>query len=256
MTNLNNLDIIILIIVGISALIALSRGLIKEVLSIIGWILSGFAVVWLLPVFTPIANQYVSSGLLAGIVSAIFILIIFMVIWTYATDSLNGKIRHSKLNGVDRILGLFFGIIRAFLIVVLANILIGWCIPADRQPEVMQKSKYYQIAGSFAEPVEKLIPQETLDMIKKKTDEYMAKEQPEEEKAKEEQKKLEAEELFNRLAKPEIEKKSDKKAEPKDEKTDKKSENKSAKEEKKDQDFSGYNTNERQNLERLIDMVE
>ena len=34
---LNNLDIIILIILGLSALIALSRGLIKEVLSIIGW---------------------------------------------------------------------------------------------------------------------------------------------------------------------------------------------------------------------------
>ena len=36
---LNNLDIIILIILGLSALIALSRGLIKEVLSIIGWVL-------------------------------------------------------------------------------------------------------------------------------------------------------------------------------------------------------------------------
>ena len=33
---LNNLDIIILIILGLSALIALSRGLIKEVLSILG----------------------------------------------------------------------------------------------------------------------------------------------------------------------------------------------------------------------------
>ena len=39
MYQLNNLDIIILFVIGISALIALSRGLVKEVLSIIGWVL-------------------------------------------------------------------------------------------------------------------------------------------------------------------------------------------------------------------------
>ena len=49
MTDINNLDVVILILVGISGLIALSRGLIKEVLSIIGWVLSALAVVWLLP---------------------------------------------------------------------------------------------------------------------------------------------------------------------------------------------------------------
>ena len=41
---MNSLDVVILIIVLISALIALNRGLIKEVLSIIGW-------AWL-PLFT------------------------------------------------------------------------------------------------------------------------------------------------------------------------------------------------------------
>lgn len=240
MTELNNLDVIILIIIGISALIALSRGLIKEVLSIVGWVLSGFAVVWLLPVFTPITKQYINSGLISGVVSALFILILFMVIWIIVTESLIGKIRGSKLSGLDRTLGLFFGIMRAFLIIILLNILVSWCMPKDKQPEFMQKSKYFQLAGEFAKPIEGLIPQETLDLIKKKTDEYIAdKENPtKEKKLKEEQKKQAADELFNRLARPEIEKK-------KEETNEKIKEN-----------FSGYNKNERENLERLIDMVE
>ncbi len=250
MTPLNNLDVVILIVVIISALIALSRGLIKEVLSIVGWVLSGFAVVWLLPVLTPIAKQYVESGLLAGIVSAICILIIFMVIWIFLTDSMIGKIRTSKLNGLDRLLGLFFGIMRAFLIIILVYILASWCMPPEKQPEVMQKSKYFQKAGEFAKPIENLIPQETLDMIKEKTSEYMGSKEKKDdkEKAEEAQKKQESEELFNRLAKPEIEKKSDKK---KEEKADEKS-----KTDNKKEDFSGYNNSERNNLERLIDMVE
>lgn len=249
MTELNNLDVIILIVVGISGLIALSRGLIKEVLSIVGWVLSGFAVVWLLPFFTKITNQYVSSGLVSGILSAVFILILFMVIWILVTDSMVGKIRSSKLSGLDRILGLFFGIMRAFLLIILIYILCGWCVPADRQPEFMRKSKYFQIAGSFAEPIENLIPQETLDVIKKKTDAYIAeKEQPDKERQEaEEQKKQAADDLFNRLAQPKIEKKAETKSE-KPEKNEKKK--------PVSEDFSGYNTHERENLERLIDMVD
>ncbi len=249
MTDLNNLDIVILIVVGISGLIALSRGLIKEVLSIVGWVLSGFAVIWLLPVFTPITNEYIESGLIAGVVSAIFILILFMVIWIFMTESIIGRIRVSKLNSIDRLLGLFFGVMRAFLLIVLIYILVSWAMPTEKQPEVMQKSKYFQLAGDFAKPIEGLIPQETLDKIKEKTDSYISKKEKSKDKEqakKEEKKKLEAEELFNRLAKPEIEKKIDKTKEEIKEKA----------EEKIKENFSGYNNNERENMERLIETVE
>ena len=111
---LNNLDIIILIILGLSALIALSRGLIKEVLSIIGWVLGSAAVIYLLPVFTPITKEYIANGMIAGVVTSIFILILFMVIWILLTGNIVGKVRSSKLSSVDRVLGLFFGIMRAF----------------------------------------------------------------------------------------------------------------------------------------------
>lgn len=50
---MNNVDVIILIIVGISALIALNRGLVKEVLSIIGWVLATVSIIYLLPVLNP-----------------------------------------------------------------------------------------------------------------------------------------------------------------------------------------------------------
>ena len=117
-------------------------------------------------------------------------------------------------------------------------------MPPEKQPEFMQKSKYFQKAGDFAKPIESLIPQETLDMIKQKTDAYIAEKEKtsDKEKSKQEKKKQEAEELFNRLAKPEIEKKTDKE--------------KSETEEKIKENFTGYNNNERENMERLIETVE
>ena len=96
MYQLNNLDVVILIVVAVSALIALSRGLIKEVLSIVGWILATMAIIYLLPVCLPFTKKFISSGLLAGILTALSIFVIFFVFWIYSTSQIIGKIRTSK----------------------------------------------------------------------------------------------------------------------------------------------------------------
>lgn len=245
MQQLNNMDIAILIIVGISALIALGRGLVKEVLSIVGWVLAGAAVIYLLPVLNPFTLKYIESGWMAGITTAAFILILFMIIWIYATAGVVGKIRTSKLSGLDRMLGLFFGVVRAFLLVVLMYILISWMMPVKSQPDLLKKSKYFQIAGNFAEPIEKLIPKDTLDAIKEKTAEAGLTDDEEEEKPAEkkpaekakDKDKSDVDALFEKLAQPQIEKMRD----------DKK------KLQKIKEDFEGYNAYERDNLNRLIE---
>ena len=245
MQQLNNMDIAILVIVGISALIALGRGLVKEVLSIVGWVLAGAAVIYLLPVLNPFTLKYIESGWMAGIATAAFILIVLIIFWIYATAGVVGKIRTSKLSGLDRLLGLFFGIVRAFLLIVLMYILISWMMPVKSQPDLLKKSKYFQIAGNFAEPIEKLIPKDTLDAIKEKTsevgltgdddDEPAAEQKPAE--AEKDKDKSDVDALFEKLAQPQIEKmREDRK-----------------KLQKIKEDFEGYNAYERDNLNRLIE---
>ena len=104
MEQLNNLDVVILIITAVSALIALCRGLVKEVLSIIGWVLAAVVVFYMLPILTPFAKNYIASSMMAGIVTALLILIVFYIIWLLSTDKMVSKIRTSKLSALDRIL--------------------------------------------------------------------------------------------------------------------------------------------------------
>ena len=252
MTDMNNLDVIILIIVGISALIAYSRGLIKEVLSIVGWILGCIAVIYLLPILNPITMEYVKNGTFAGVLTAVAILILFLVCWVLFTAKIVGKVRTSKLGGLDRMLGLFFGIARACLLIILCYILIGWVVPPEKQSPILQESKYYTLAGTFADPIENLIPEETLEKIKnssflstpkkeKASEEKTIEENKVKEKAhkiekEKEQEKTEQEELFNKLTQPKIKKKNP---------TQKAKEN-----------FDGYKKNERADLDRLIENIE
>lgn len=232
MYQMNNVDIIILSVVAVSALIGLNRGLIKEVLSITGWILATVLIIYLLPVLLPITQKAVSNGIFAGILTSLLIFTVFFIIWVYTTGDLVGKIRTSKLNGLDRFLGLFFGIMRAFLLIVLFNIMVSWIIPEDKQEGVLKESKYYNLAGSFAKPLEDLIPQETLDKIKEQANAMSEKVSSN----KDNKQKDETQVLFEKLTQPQI----------------KKSENN----EKKAEESKGYKETERENLDRLIESVE
>ncbi|MBQ8436255.1 MAG: CvpA family protein [Alphaproteobacteria bacterium] len=237
---MNNVDVIILILVGLSSLIALSRGLIKEVLSIIGWVLATISIIYLLPVFEPIVDEYIISGWMASVVGAIIILIVFMLIWYFATNGLIKDIRKSRLSTADRVLGLFFGIARAFLLVILFYIMIGWIMPPKTQPEVLQDSKYFQLAGTFAKPIEDLIPEETLVEIRERAKNWTEQDKPKKENKKEKTSDKpgdEAAELFEKLARPQIKKVIEE----------------AKKEQENENKDDGYNNNERENLDRLIE---
>ena len=228
---MNNLDIFILIIVLISGLIALNRGLIKEVLSIIGWMLSVVAIVTLLPIVQPLVQNFAQGDTFSLVVSAILILIVFFIIWIIITSQIIDKIRSSKLSAIDRILGLFFGIVRAWILIILFNILVGWVMTSDEQPQVMKESKYFQMAGDFAEPVEKLLPKDLIEGAQKEN------EKKSEEKEHEKVLSEDMDKLFDKLVQPKVESKKNK---------DSVSKNKNN---------EGYNKSEQKSLDRLIEMT-
>ena len=228
---MNNLDIFILVVVAISALIALNRGLLKEVLSIIGWSLSVVAIVVMLPIVEPFMYKYIDNDIFAVIVSSILIIVVFFVVWIIITSQIINKIRSSKLSTIDRLLGLFFGIVRACILIILFNILAGWMLPPDEQPDLFKESKYYQLAGDFAEPIEKMLPQELFESVKEQQ-EAVAKE---EEKSKEESVLSEdMNNLFDKLLQPKVEKKKSK--------------------EDEEKASEGYNKSEQKSLDRLIEL--
>jgi membrane protein required for colicin V production len=230
MQPLYNLDVVILIITAISALIALCRGLVKEVLSILGWVLSAVVVFYLLPILTPFAEVYIASSIMASIVTALGILIVFYIVWLLTTDKMIGKIRSSKLSALDRMLGLVFGVVRACLIVILFNILISWVLPEESKEGMFKESRYFTLAGEFAKPIEGLIPEETKDLIRTKKLIENDSKKNDKNKAEEDKEEKSIDELFEKLASPKIEK------------TD-----------VKEEQFEGYQENMTDNLDRLID---
>jgi membrane protein required for colicin V production len=126
-------DYAILTIIVISALISIWRGFVKEVLSLIGWILA----FWVAFSFVHTGAQWLKGYIsVPSVRLAVAFTVLFVVTLLVAgvVNFLLGKlVSATGLSGTDRMLGVFFGIGRGAAIVAVLVLLAG-TTPLPRDP--------------------------------------------------------------------------------------------------------------------------
>ena len=135
------LDGILLAVMLISALLAMIRGFMREVLSIASWAAAALVTLYFYKRLMPVAeqyfsNQYVAMGLVVG---ALFFgtLIVVAII----TIKISDAILDSRIGALDRTLGFLFGLARGFIIVVVAYAFFDWLVLSKAQPKWMTEAK-------------------------------------------------------------------------------------------------------------------
>lgn len=117
-------DYIVLLIVGVAAVGGFMRGLVQEVLSLAAWFLAIFAIRALHTPATEFLAGYIGSGTSTAILAFTLLLLIPYAAMKLIAKYVGTASRRSVLGPIDRVLGLGFGIIKGFLIVVIAFSLI------------------------------------------------------------------------------------------------------------------------------------
>ena len=126
------IDYAILSIIGISALISILRGFVKEALSVLGWIVA----LWVAFTFCTEAAKYLQDYIsVSSVRTAAGFLVLFVscLIVAGIVNYLAGKlVAGTGLSGTDRMLGVVFGVARGALIVSVLVLLAGYTeVPKD-----------------------------------------------------------------------------------------------------------------------------
>ena len=163
--NFNQIDILIIILTIISMIYGYSRGLIKEILSILSLLISVYISVNVYPNFSLIIKEYIEMAVLADSISfALMFLFLYSLINIFS-NFIVASITNTPIRVLDKNFGILFGFFRALLIFSLLNILLYWTLWKESKPEWLNNSKSMVLINYTSEKLIKILPNNSLKKV-------------------------------------------------------------------------------------------
>ena len=116
-------DIVILAVMAISLVFGLFRGLLRELLSLVSWVLAFWVAYRYSANVAEIIDRALQNPTLSQAVSAVLVFVIVLVALMVLTSLIAKVFKATGLAGIDRILGGLFGLGRGVVILLAALIL-------------------------------------------------------------------------------------------------------------------------------------
>lgn len=135
-------DLAVLAVLAVSAILAFMRGLVREVLGIAAWAGAIAAAVWGLPLLRPQLKQWMGASPWVDPAGFVAIFIVSLIVLMIVARLIGRAVRNSPLGGLDRTLGLVFGLARGAALVVVAYIVAGMVMPLDRWPDPVLQARF------------------------------------------------------------------------------------------------------------------
>jgi membrane protein required for colicin V production len=146
-------DIFVLVIIALSALFALSRGLVTELLSLAAWV---GAFIGLRLFFAPVSlwmRSFIDSGPGADILTLGLLFFGIHFLLKFIAGFLGDKVKQSPVGVVDRVLGMAFGALRGLLIVSLAYAALMLLVSREHMPDWVRGSRFEPLVAFGADTV-------------------------------------------------------------------------------------------------------
>lgn len=152
------------LVIVISAILAYSRGLVREAMSILGWIAAAVLAFLFAPKVHPLMSElpavgkYLADSCELSVIAAFAaVFALALVLASLFTPLLSSVIQKSALGGVDQALGFIFGAARGVLLVLVAFIVYSKVLGDDPIPMIDQ-SRSAQIFAKTQSQLDEAIP--------------------------------------------------------------------------------------------------
>ena len=169
---INTLDVIVIALLLLSSVLAFARGMVLEMLSLLGWLIAYFGARFITPLlkdgvvafvgaYKSLADWIKSITDIENFVYVTLLLVLFILIavaFYFINHWLVKFIRISRLNLVDRSLGFAFGLVRGALLVSIVYLMAMWVWESDKMPSWIKEAKTAALMERGALLVQGFIP--------------------------------------------------------------------------------------------------
>src|SRR3954453_11375188 len=159
------LDIILLVVMLISALLAMVRGFMREVLSIASWAAAALLTLYAYPRLKRIVLQYFSNDIVASAICVGGVFLGTLLIVSVITIKISDMVLDSRIGALDRTLGFLFGLARGLVIVVVAFLFFNWLVPDRSQPEWVKNAKSLVVLKKTGDTLMSMLPEDPENTI-------------------------------------------------------------------------------------------
>ena len=165
------IDGVVALVIVLSALLAYSRGFVREALAIAGWIVAGIVAFLFAPQVEPLVKEVPVVGdfiadscelSMIGAFTAIFAVVLIAA--SLITPVFSSLIQRSALGGLDQGVGFLFGVARGVLLVAIAYFVYETVV-TSQNIQVIDDSRSARIFSNLTEKVEDGDPEAALGWI-------------------------------------------------------------------------------------------
>ncbi|MGX9145433.1 CvpA family protein [Mesorhizobium sp. 128a] len=151
----------------VSAMLAMVRGLSREILSVVSWAAAAAAAFFFYKPVLPYVQPYVESDKIAMAASAGIVFVIALIVVSVITMKLADWIIDSRIGALDRTLGFLYGAARGILVVAVALLFFNWLAGA-KAPAWVANAKSRPLLETIGAKLESLLPEDPENAILKK----------------------------------------------------------------------------------------
>jgi len=175
------IDAIVAVVIILSAILAYSRGFVREGLAILGWIAAAVVAYTFadaarpLIAQLPVINKFLADSCeLATIGGFAGVFALALVVFSIITPLFASAVQRSALGGIDQALGFLFGVLRGVVLVAVAFVVYDRVVASEAFP-VVDQSRSAKVFAKLSGQMDEEMPADAPGWIVGRYEELVSK---------------------------------------------------------------------------------
>ncbi len=165
------IDGVVALVIVVSALLAYSRGLVREAMAIAGWIAAAILAFLFAPQVEPlmaeipVIGEFIADSCELSIIAAFAaVFALALIVVSFFTPLFSSLVQRSALGGLDQGAGFFFGVLRGILLVAIAFFLYN-VVMTGQSFTIVDESRSAVVFERMIGKIEERNPEEALGWV-------------------------------------------------------------------------------------------